>query len=663
MREKITKVFLVLVLATGVTGVQGCPWELSDTVFPHDYDVGPFPVTIVNKDLFEEYDRWVWTGDYIPLFNKYREIVDVFYYRYKGERRIEYSFDEGKLRVNGRVVGLFLRAGEISEELVSKHKGRIETILLRGDGIFDKETVESIEKSAGKKLVLQLDVHNLFEFPNFDKLLRIRDKICYLELRGGRQWRNLKLLSLFHSIESLYIQGDVKKGGLRPLFYMKQLRELNLFEHFSKTKEMKYLSGLKNLRKLNLRGSKIVDDEGLSYLSGMKKLRWLNLYETNTTDKGLAYLSGLKQLYFLNLGKTEITDKGLAHLSGLKNLKWLDLSKTAISSKGLAQIAKHQQLERLFLMSKRVKMAGMAHIGKLKNLQELRFWHSGITGESLKHLSKLTKLRKLVLSERKVGDDGLKHLAGLKELRNLILYSTKVTDSGLKYLSKLKGLESLKLHHAKLEGGGLKHLTGLKNLKEIFLSYTKVSDEGLKHLSQLENLRVVDLNRTQISDQGLYYLSRLKNLEKLDIRHTKVTDKGLSYLSGMKNLNYLRFDSEKITLSGLRHLWGLKQLRTLDIGGMSLLGKDLTNLYRLKQLRLLYGTSIWVTQLLQKIDKGLPKCWLRPYGQRIGSYIGPDGPPRKPLSKALIRRFREYFKVLPKGTWQFYNTEHYWNSY
>jgi len=74
MREKLVKVFLALVLATGVMGVPGCPWDMGDTVFPYDYDVGPFPVTIVNKDLLEQYDRWVWTGDYIPLFIKYRKI-------------------------------------------------------------------------------------------------------------------------------------------------------------------------------------------------------------------------------------------------------------------------------------------------------------------------------------------------------------------------------------------------------------------------------------------------------------------------------------------------------------------------------------------------------------------------------------------------------------
>src|SRR5262249_47964832 len=85
--------------------------------------------------------------------------------------------------------------------------------------------------------------------------------------------------------------------------------------------ELKDLSGLKNLRALNVGGSLLLTDAGLKELAGLKNLQGLYLFYTPVTDAGLKELGRLKSLQALDLSHTRVTDarvEGLARLESLR---------------------------------------------------------------------------------------------------------------------------------------------------------------------------------------------------------------------------------------------------------------------------------------------------------------------------------------------------------
>jgi hypothetical protein len=57
-----------------------------------------------------------------------------------------------------------------------------------------------------------------------------------------------------------------------------------------------------------------VTGPGLEHLSGLSQLRKLNLYDSGMTDAGLKYLAGLAQVRDLNLQRNQVTLAGIRKL-------------------------------------------------------------------------------------------------------------------------------------------------------------------------------------------------------------------------------------------------------------------------------------------------------------------------------------------------------------
>jgi len=80
------------------------------------------------------------------------------------------------------------------------------------------------------------------------------------------------------------------------------------------------LACLANLRNLKwIQGIGGFGDEGLKHLRNLVRMERLFIGETNATDKGLSYLSNMKKLDFLNI-RGNFTDAGLTQLENLKNI-------------------------------------------------------------------------------------------------------------------------------------------------------------------------------------------------------------------------------------------------------------------------------------------------------------------------------------------------------
>ena len=81
-----------------------------------------------------------------------------------------------------------------------------------------------------------------------------------------------------------------------------------------------------------------VTDETLQYLSGLTQLRELDLNNSQVTDKGLETISDLPNLRDLRVARTKITDEGFRqHLFEKKTLVNLELTGTSVASKTIRE--------------------------------------------------------------------------------------------------------------------------------------------------------------------------------------------------------------------------------------------------------------------------------------------------------------------------------------
>ena len=204
----------------------------------------------------------------------------------------------------------------------------------------------------------------------------------------------------------------------------------------------------------------LVTDALLKDLSGLKNLRALNLNSTPATDAMLKDLAGLEGLEALYLNYTKVTDAGLKELTGLKSLRTLTLHHTLVADAGVKELA------------------------KLKTLQSLDLIGTKVTDGGLKQMAGFDSLRSLDLSHTKTTDIGLKHVAELTSLQRLRLYNTQATDVGMKELARLKSLQVLDLERTPVTDAGLKELAGLKSLQRLELFGTPVTAEGVAALQK-----------------------------------------------------------------------------------------------------------------------------------------------------------------------------------
>lgn len=138
------------------------------------------------------------------------------------------------------------------------------------------------------------------------------------------------------------------------------------------------LETLQYITRLDLSSIEVNDDE-MAYLKPLARLQWLDLHgscvdaeETSIvkkkaciSDKGLASLSTLKNLRNLNLGGTKITDKGLIYLKELRNIEELDVRNTGLTDNGVEYLGTLKNLKVLYLYGTGITETGLH---KLENL-------------------------------------------------------------------------------------------------------------------------------------------------------------------------------------------------------------------------------------------------------------------------------------------------------
>jgi uncharacterized membrane protein len=109
----------------------------------------------------------------------------------------------------------------------------------------------------------------------------------------------------------------------------------------------------------------------LELLSNIRQqLVWLHLTNCNVVDEDLKLISQLNNLYKLNLNRNKISDKGIAILAPLVKLEYLNLYSTNISDSSVNALTSLPELKKLYVWDTRMDSTAATELTvKNKNLE------------------------------------------------------------------------------------------------------------------------------------------------------------------------------------------------------------------------------------------------------------------------------------------------------
>jgi hypothetical protein len=177
--------------------------------------------------------------------------------------------------------------------------------------------------------------------------------------------------------------------------------------------------------------------DGLKPLEKLKSddLQILRLSKLTFKDSELKYLTGLSGLQRIELDSTDINDEALKTIAKLPNLVYLTLARTLVTGKTLADLAPLKKLTDLQLGHNLLCKGNLNGAAALPSLRTLRVQACQLRNKDLESISRIKTLESLTLHENKLlSDDGVKHLAKLTNLEFLDIGRTAITASGIKAL-------------------------------------------------------------------------------------------------------------------------------------------------------------------------------------------------------------------------------------
>jgi hypothetical protein len=188
------------------------------------------------------------------------------------------------------------------------------------------------------------------------------------------------------------------------------------------TKDFSHLRafGPASLHWLNLANTGLTDRD-LEIVASLRGVEYLSLAnetyangevipdrpQNKITDAGLARLSGLRNLRGIDLSGAEITDDGLKILAGMPHLVWVYLDATQVKGPGLANLKTHDQLRMLELNGCELTPAAYENVIQLSNLSSLGLRNSGTTDALFALIEENANLGILRLSETQVSDEAV----------------------------------------------------------------------------------------------------------------------------------------------------------------------------------------------------------------------------------------------------------------
>lgn len=270
----------------------------------------------------------------------------------------------------------------------------------------------------------------------------------WIEDLGGKVERNTA-----GDITAVHLRGAwVTDAELLDLARLPKLERLDLAHTHITDEGLLYLKPLKQIQDLSLFYAENITDQGMAAVREWKNLKRLNLRGTRIFDGTLAILSGLTGLESLDIAYTQITDNGLDALVPLTRLKELSIGRSKLGKNALEVLRLLPTLEYLDLGGPHPGPGGYRTtaggpmdddlpraISELKQLQVLKLSYSQIRADGLRILASLGQVNKLALTGcPRVDDSALAELARWKSLKFLDVQETNVTEQAVERLEKAK---------------------------------------------------------------------------------------------------------------------------------------------------------------------------------------------------------------------------------
>lgn len=378
------------------------------------------------------------------------------------------------------------------------------------------------------------------------------------------------------------------RRSLESLPALKNLRRLDLGNTTLVDDAMDTVARLSTLKELRLAGCSWLKDEHLASLVGLKNLERLELSSSSVTPAGLSHLSQLLALQELTVGMcSPIGDDAVSQLAGLTQLKQLTLSDTELTSQGyhllcerLPNVKLKIPLESLldlrdvaqrgkFGVDSSGKISSFVQevnkdgsvkpllpghlmvIGTLIGLKSLNL-RGEITDKMFLELGPLPQLETLFLGGTLITDEGLQRLAGFPSLKHLSLYHTSIDGPGLKYLEHTPGLTRLDFE-SRQGDDMLQYLAPLQNLDEFVIS-APITDEGLERMPVLAKLSRAWFNGSQVLGPGIEGLLKQPSLMFLTFRGGLMDDAAIEHIAKLTALRSVRLTENRVTEEGRARL-------------------------------------------------------------------------------------------------------------
>ena len=445
-----------------------------------------------------------------------------------------------------------------------------------------------------------------------------KEVIAELHRLGGRAWADDAGRVIRVELARVPI-GDDDLAILSKLPHLQSLnlRGINVFKGTLSNDGLRHISGLTQLRALNLSANGLLNSLSLVHIRNLKNLEWLNLTGTRIGNEGLIHLRGLPRLKRLWLPSQTwrrgdqgeqiwvpggVTVDGLVHLAGssieylegsfggdemckrlgaIPNLSRYHVTWDSPSDRDLVHLQNWKRMKAFQVnLSDGWKDSSRLHLLKgLANLRALdlsaaKIGNNPADWSGLAALGKLLQLDGLRLSG--VRDDALAALPQMESLRRLDLTCSTITGSGFAELARFPNLRELALDRFTVTDEGLAQLRHVPQLQVLHLDTTPFrgegfswmypgsrgrtaadvtfTNDGLRHLKHMPNLRVLFLNEVAVSDAGLAHLQHVESLEVLAMQNATITDAGLVHLRGLLNLESLSFEGSKVTIDAAAEL-------------------------------------------------------------------------------------------------------------